>query len=403
MTILKNYTQFNGFHWETGTIRNFWDYRGVVAPHTNEPATEALLLGISGGAVMGYFSFAYEGYDPMARILTRNTFSPWDTMMTRLGVAQDVRHTSKPEKGIFNLKDTLASGTPAIVWADMFTLPYNTLPMDEGMWGMMPIVVYGYDEDDDKVWIADRSKVAVHVSIEKMQAARARVKKDKFRVMTLEAPNWDKLQTAVSAGIWDTIKLYTEKPPKGGTNSFGFASYKHLSKLLTRPKTRLSWEKEFPTGIKMWAGLTSIYSDVNQFGKGETGQADRAMYADFLDEASTILNKPVLRDAAEQFRASGQAWAKLGALLLPDEVPLLAETRQLMDREHETFLNQGNESVAERKLIKQRLKEIREEVGEAFPLDADKVTSMKAAMADHFSKIHDLEETAVETLQHGMN
>ena len=68
MPILENYQQFNGRHWETGTVCNFLAYTGVKAPHTGRPYSEALLMGVSGGAVMGYFSFAYEGYDPHARI-----------------------------------------------------------------------------------------------------------------------------------------------------------------------------------------------------------------------------------------------------------------------------------------------------------------------------------------------
>ena len=59
-----NYNQFEGLHWETGTVRNYYDFCGVKAPHTGKPYTEALLMGISGGAVMGYFVFAYQGIDP---------------------------------------------------------------------------------------------------------------------------------------------------------------------------------------------------------------------------------------------------------------------------------------------------------------------------------------------------
>ena len=64
----------------------------------SRPYSEALLLG--GGVVMGYFSFAYEGYDSHARILTRNTFTPFGTMLSRLGVVQNVRQTTRPEKGV---------------------------------------------------------------------------------------------------------------------------------------------------------------------------------------------------------------------------------------------------------------------------------------------------------------
>jgi hypothetical protein len=40
-----------------------------------------------------------------------------------LGVVQHIEHTSKPEKGLANLLNTLEEGVPAIVWADLFSLP----------------------------------------------------------------------------------------------------------------------------------------------------------------------------------------------------------------------------------------------------------------------------------------
>ena len=72
----ENFTVFDGRNWETSSFVNFMASRGFKAPHSGMPYSEALLMGVSGGAVMGYFSFAYEGYDPMCRILTRNTFDP---------------------------------------------------------------------------------------------------------------------------------------------------------------------------------------------------------------------------------------------------------------------------------------------------------------------------------------
>lgn len=120
MTTLSDYNQFHGRHWETGSVANYMAYRDFRAPHTGRPYSEALLLGVSGGAVMGYFSFAYEGYDPMARILTRNTFDPWDTMLSRLGVAQNVHQTAKPDAAVRHLAVALDEGTPAIVWADVW-------------------------------------------------------------------------------------------------------------------------------------------------------------------------------------------------------------------------------------------------------------------------------------------
>jgi hypothetical protein len=55
-----------GRHWETGSVCNYFAYRGVKAPHTGQPYSEALLLGVSGGSSWGIF-FAYKGYDRMSQ------------------------------------------------------------------------------------------------------------------------------------------------------------------------------------------------------------------------------------------------------------------------------------------------------------------------------------------------
>ena len=267
MAKLDNYDQFDGLHWETGSVRNHLAHRGAKTPHTGEPYTEALLLGVSGGAAMGYFSFAYKGYDPEARILTRNTFDPMDTMLARLGVIQTVRQTSSPAKAVANLLDSLEEGLPPIVWADLWSMPYNALPGDQGMWAMFPLVVYGYQEQEDTVWIADRARVPLTVTTAELAAARSRVKKQKNRILTLEPPNPDKLPDAVREGIWNCIRLYTEKPPKGSRNNFGFAAYDRWGDLLVKPKMRMSWAQEFPPGARMYAGLKSAYNDIALFGK----------------------------------------------------------------------------------------------------------------------------------------
>src|SRR5688572_3305937 len=179
MTVLENYNHFDGLHWETGCYYNCFDYRGLKAPHTGKPYSEALMLGVSGGIVMGYFSFAYKGFDPQARVLTRNTFDPVTTLLSRLGVVQNIYQTDKPEKAVTNLLRELDSGLPALVWADICSLPYNNLPPElEEMWWMRPVLVYGYDDAQDTVWIADGSRVPLTVSTGELARARARVKKE---------------------------------------------------------------------------------------------------------------------------------------------------------------------------------------------------------------------------------
>lgn len=399
MPTLSSYNQFGGRHWETGTLHNFMAHRGFSAPHTGAPYSEALLLGVSGGITVGYFNFAYKGYDPQCNILTRNTFDPLETLLSRLGIIQYLEHTRKPERAVEILVDTLEEGVPAIVWADMWSLPYNGLPYDEGMWGAGPLIVYGYEPEQDVVQIADRAKVPLTVTTHDLAGARGRVKKDKFRLLTLDAPNRDKLASAVHLGICDTVKLFTEKPPKGSKNNFGLNALQHWARMLAQPKQRQSWEKLFPAGLPMYAGLASAYNFAFLFLKGDGQDAERGMYADFLEEAAVLLERPALNDAAGLFRASAEAWGRLPAALLPDEVGPFGETRDLMSRRHTLFLEQGGNALDEMRAIDGRLGEIKGSMKNEFPLTQAEVEIHRGQIAEQIRHIHDVEKEAVMALQ----
>ncbi len=399
MAILTNYDEFAGIHWETGTVRNFLAYRGVTAPHSGKPYSEAMLMGVSGGIVMGYFTFAYEGYDPQCNILTRNTFDPFDTMLSRLGIIQNIKHSASPRRAFDNLVDALESGMPAIVWADMWGLPYNVLNHDEGMWGMLPILIYGIE--GDHALAADRAQVGLTIPLEDLAKARGRVKKTKHRLLTLEPPNPDKLPSAVQLGINDCIKLFTEKPPKGSANNFGLRAYRFWAKLLTNAKQRKSWEKEFPAGVKFYAGLTSAYQFALKFGKGLTEDGERGIFADFLDEAAILLNKPALKEAAAQFRLSGQAWGVLGDKLLPANTPFAAIRKRIQER-HAQFLTKGNDGMLAMAAADQQEAIDRKKMASAFPLSAADVANLQANIADQLMTIHDLEAEGVKMMEEGL-
>lgn len=398
MPFLSKYQHFTGRHWETGSVHNVLAYRGVKAPHTGKPLSEALLMGISGGLLMGYFNFAYEGYDPHVAILTRNTFEPLDTLLVRLGTVQHLRQTTNPDKGVKNLIDALENGEPVIAWPDIFLLPYNGLTLDQGWWGGNPIVVFGYEAD--RVWIADRACVALNVTPDQLAAARSRVKKDKFKSLTIDPPDLDKLPVAVQQGIWDCLKRYVEAPVASAKNNFGFAAFQRWAEALIKPTLKYSWEREFPAGGKMYAGLTSTYERI-ALCPGQA-QAERDVYADFLDEASVILNRAALKDAARLYRACGQAWHQLGFMLLPDEVAPFKAARELLLKRHALFIERGGESLAERQQITQQLKTIRTAMDTHFPLTAAEVDNLRAGLREHVLKIHDLEREAHAALQAAM-
>lgn len=397
MPTLANYTHFDGLHWESGTIRNTLDYLGVIAPHTGQPYSEAMLMGINGGCTVGYFRFAYQGYDPYVRILTRNTFNSAATILARLGVPHDILQTASPGKAVKNLTQTLEQGIPAIVEADMFSLPYNALPHDEGMWVMFPVVVYGYEPDENRVLLADRARVPLTITPGELERARGRVKKDRYRLTAPGKPNPDKLPAAVQQGLWDCLKLYTEKPPKGAAYNFGLKALEHWSALLVNHGKKQSWAQAFPPGRALLSGLTSVFNDITSFGKD--GNAERHTFANFLDESALVLDKPTLKQAAALFRASAEAWQALSESVLPDDVPLLRETREMLLKRHTLFLEQGGQALNEIQQIDSRLDSIKAEMDRHFPLSPHEVENLLESIAVEVQQVHAHEKEAVNALQ----
>src|SRR5687768_1383883 len=367
---MKAKTQFTGRHWETGSIHNALALQGVKAPHTGKPYSEALLLGISGGIVFGYFTFEYKGYLPHVAMLTRNTFSPFSTILERLGIAQDIQQTNKADTAEKNLRDTLDSGLYPLVWADQFSLPYNSLPSDEPMWGMMPILAVKADRE--AVTVADRSSQPFHLSMADLTKARGRVKDDKFRLITLDAPQPAKLAGAVHKGICQTIKLFTEEPPRGARDNFGFAAYEKLANLFVNTRNKQSWERSSAPGVRMYHALAGSPTQPGAYHWvmtwGSAGGAERGWCADFLLEAAQILKKPALKESAEKFRESYKLWLTFADALLPDDVPLLGESKKLIQRKHNLFIKEGDTALPEIKKINERLKELLAKSETDFPL-----------------------------------
>lgn len=398
---MKTKTQFNGRHWETGSIHNALALQGIKAPHTGKPYSEALLLGISGGITFGYFTFEYKGYLPHVALLTRNTFNPFSTILERLGIAQDIQQTNKVETAEKNLQVTLESGLYPILWADQFSLPYNCLPADEPMWGMMPILAV--ETDNKSVTVADRSSQPLHLSMSDLTKARGRVKEDKYRLMTLDAPQTTKLAGAVHKGICQAISLFTEEPPRGARDNFGFAAYEKLAEMLVNTRNKHSWERYFAPGIRMYHALAGsptqpgAYSWVNTWVSADG--ADRGLYADFLLEAAQILKKPSLKESAAKFRESHKLWLALADALLPADIPLLGESRRLIQKKHDSFINEGDSAVPEKKKINSRLNELLSQSETDFPLSNAQAADLRANLRDILLKISAVEGQAVDLLQ----
>lgn len=405
--MIKKSNKFAGRHYETGSIQNALALQNVNAPHTSKPFSEAFLLGVSGGITFGYFTFEYKGHLPHVALLARNTFNPFQTMLERLGVEQQVYQTTKAEIAERNLVEALSSGNPAIVWADEYSLPY-THKNPATYWNMIPIVVFGIDQDE--VMIADRSAKPFQIKMEALTKARARVKDDKFRLITIASPLTSKLVSATQKGIWQCVSLFTDKPPKGARHNFGFAAYEHLAEMLVNKRNKQSWERMFPAGANLYNALAGfsegkfnppgMFVWINCFWASDG--AERDLYADFLDEAAILLEKKSLKDVAKQFRLSHKKWLDFADAILPSHVTPFGEVKKLILQKHKLFVEQGEDGADEIEKVKARLKKIETQITKKFPLSSKQASEFYAQLREHILGIAQIEKQAIEMLQASM-
>ncbi len=400
MTTLPNYHQFDGLPFATGYLVNALAYQGSIAPHTGKPYSEALLMGIGGGISAGYFAFEYEGWDPHLHFLTRYPFTDeLGAVVERLAIPFENRTTTDAKKALANVVDALTAGKPAIVWCDLITLGYgDEAPPADKYWMVNPVLVYGLDLKAGVVQIADRSRVPHEVSLDTFARARVRIAKTRHRMLTLGAPDESRLPLAVEAGIRACIDIFTGKPPVGAASSWGFAAYEKWVGLLTSPKGKGSWAKMFAPGSRMWEGLLTTYKYIEVFYTGGSGA--RHIYADFLDEAAALMNKPGLGEISGMFRDSARRWGALTRAVLPDSAPMLKEARELLCREYELFVNTGAaQSRAERHTVEARLNELKVQASQQFPLSDDESETLRQEMAEHIRGILAVEQEAFAALR----
>jgi hypothetical protein len=306
--------------------------------------------------------------------------------------------TADAEKGHANLLEVLESGKPAIVWVDVFGLPYAVPGEVASPQLMAPVLVYAVE--GGKVFLADRAAVQLVVDSQHFTQARAKLKNNRNQIMTIEALNPDKLSSSVQESLETCIKYHLDEPPlKPMKGKFGLAAYTRWAEMLA-DKTKKGWAQQFAPGRRMYAGLTSAFYTIQLY--GTRGLGARPLYAEFLEEAALILDRPSLKEVSRQFHKRGVLWDALNKALLPDSVPLFQEARALMVKQEELFVELGMESLEERQEISQRLDELKEIADQEFPLSEGQAAAMREDLAEKIMAIHDAEKQAFGDLREAL-
>ncbi len=438
--IVEGYSQFGATERTPGAIRNILDYEGVVAPHTREPFTEALLMGIGGGLGAEYATWAFKPIDPsrprkaklylrfhhVKNYIDKNEESMLPKIAGRLGVTLTVKETASKERANEFLRESLQSGKPVItylsVWHSQYQrreikeqysqdpnffppllydehvnfLPYFTLPYP---WINHTLtIVYSFDEESNKILLTDSSTQPHTLTIPQFNMSRGIIKSRKNAGLIITPPSKiTNLHRAIRIGMHDCVEsLLHEKAVISGAY-LRVETWNAMAKALANPTAKRGWLTLFNEGWQLFDTLTRLHAQI-AFHNSDGG-ALRSSYSDFLQEASDILKKPQLREIANQFADIGIMWDDLGVEALPDDIPQLQAARRTALEWNSLFKVHGESAKKRLDAEAKKIQTIRAEVSETFPLTGKEIIALFQDLSTRFAEIYEAEKVALKALK----
>ncbi len=423
---VTNYQQFGGRHWDTAAMKNLMAHAGVTAPHTGQPLSEAMCLGIAGGIGAGYsfcpsipkydmqfgdqlagrplqcedneeyFSRLYSrgsGLSVVGRYRVYTTGADYyQGFFDRLGVKTIVAESGGVKAALRNLSEVLASHQPAVVWCAPMR---NSFLGWTGTCGMYSMVVHGMDEEKGEAYIGDRAPTSLTIPLEELAWLRNKVCSHKNRLLTVEPPR--KLTAAVCKNaVLDGIKACVDEMFRPKMKTYGLPGLMEWSKAITSPKNQKGWPRIYPGG-RMYLALRDTYDSIETAGTG--GGLFRPMFVQFLEEAAELLGKKALVNCAKSYHQLATQWSQLADTALSDAVKPFRRTKDLLRARTNLFEQQGQPATQELEAIAEELRRI--EVGQRkqLALDENATADLLVDLQEMIANLHAAERAAVESLK----
>ncbi|HVK21171.1 MAG TPA: BtrH N-terminal domain-containing protein [Actinokineospora sp.] len=306
-----------------------WTLRGGANPESAALAgllglDEALVFGIGGGIGAGYILWEFSRRPVLTIGFTNHSHpigSPTRTVADRLGLDL-VEHKSGAKTATRLLRENLDAGRPMLIWPDWFHIGYwHAPPLLEGHGGH-PVLAYAVT--DERVHLDDRTLAPLTVPVGDVERARARVGSYKNLGLTFPDRTVDpaRIRSAVEAGIKDVVETLSAP-----SDSFSLPAWRKWSRMMTDKRNKKGWPQVFADGTGLPHTLAAVWEAIEP--AGMTGGNHRGLFADFLDQAAGILDRPALRDEAERWREIAGMWHQLAEAAFPADLPTAARIREL--------------------------------------------------------------------------
>jgi hypothetical protein len=385
-------TPYGGKHPNTAALRNVLAAQGVNAPHTNQPYSEAMLFGIGGGLGAGYILWEFKAHE--SAIIVLGFCNRWNyptahlsNLCERIGAKVTIQETGARRAADANLQQALDSGRPVIVWVDKAHLPHQQLP--EALKGYAWHVVGAHGADNGNILVDDLADNLFAVSRDVFAAGRGRIGSDKNRLMRVENPAAINLEAAIAQGIRDQLEHLGRD-----SESFSLPVYKKWAKLMTDSKNKKGWPVVFKSRKGLYSTHRTVYEGIALDGMDGCGL--RGLYADFLEEASSVTGNTALLDVAGRYREAAAKWVELAEAALPDNVPAFKETKALLVKRY-GYMKRNK--LDEMRDVVNKLDQLQADLNADFPMSDSAVGDLFAKLQSILSAIYDSETRALEALR----
>ena len=397
-----SYKYINGYFATTACIRSKKKNKNYFVPKQNKTYSENLLFGIAGGIGIGYILWNYKSKN--RKQLSLHFHNHWGKetrtmteLSKRIGLDLNITETTSSRKAYNNLRVTLDKGDYIIVWVDRNKLPYNFEPLDKYEKTPHPVVITNFNKETNIVTVDDLAKGGFELTMDELKIARRNIPSLKNCSMQIKGYKpIELLSRAVVQGIDDFIEKISTT-----SQSFSLPALKKWAKLLASPANKKSWSIVFADNTDLFTTLAKVYENTTLYCKD--GHGLRYMYADFLDEASYLLNIANLKEIATVYRKAGDLWAKFANTTLSDNIAEFKQTKQLLKQKHKALNELGEASHTTLKTSSKQIQELYKECANQFPLNRKQKMDLYNEMAMGLMEIYQVELNAANLLFNTIN
>jgi hypothetical protein len=390
--LVPGYGEFGGGqHRLSALAAHLLQQAGYRAPHTGEPFTEAMMVGLGGGVGFMYAVFEYQGWPPLMTIVAQHHPEPWlPAVLDRLDAQYVQEHNTAPRPALAALHRALDTGRPVYCTVDLTALPWHAGVLAHSE---VPYEVVVAGRHDGQFYLDDTSVAPLAIAEADFAGAWARHRKGRHhRIVLAGAPAPVDLPAAIRSAVATTVAHLTG-PVLGHSfdSNFGFSGMAKLAAQLRDTRTKNGWAKRFGTPVAFFHGVRRLYECLElQF---TAPGATRPSYADFLDEAAPVVGSAALSEAATLFRRSGAVWSQVADRAAGATTGLGAYT-DLCEQRLLLLLTRGREATDEVAALSAKINELTEG---AAPDDAGRA-ALFDELADLVDAAREQEQRAVALL-----